>query len=187
METENKRIELTDETKVRLYNEYGGTVYYVTDNIKRTFAPGTSKEVPLKELKELVIDKGYIGIFKKGRLMIRDERVRELFSLEPLGQYNLDEAGIKALLLTNDMEKIEDFLQYTSDANLEKLVRIAIEMPLRDLNTINLIQSYSGHNVLGLINERKEEEAEAGTKKRVASSAPDEPTAPVRRRIAPKV
>lgn len=184
---ENKRIELTDDTQVRLYNEYGGTTYYSTDNARRTFAPGTSKEVPLKELKELVFEKGHVGLFKKGYLMIRDERVRELFGLEPLGRYNLDESSIKELLTSNDLEKIEDFLQYTSDENLDKTMRIAVEMPVQDLNTINLLQAYTNAKILDLINEKKEEMAASGQAKRVGSSAPEEPTAPVRRRITPKV
>lgn len=184
---ENKRIELTDDTKVRIYNEYGGTAYYITDNARRSFAPGTSKEVTLKELKELVFEKGHIGLFQKGYLMIRDERVRELFGLKPLGKYNLDEKGMRALLETNDLEKIEDFLQYTSDANLDKLIRVAVEKPIQDLNTINLLQAYTNVKIFDLINERKEEQAASGRARRVASSAPDEPTTPVRRRITPKV
>lgn len=184
---ENKRIELTDDTKVRVYNEYGGTAYYITDNARRSFAPGTSKEVTLKELKELVFEKGHVGIFKKGHLMIRDERVRELFGLDPLGRYNLDEEGMKALLETNDLEKVEDFLQYTSDANLDKLLRLAVEKPVQDLNLLNLLQAYTNVKLLDSINERKEEQAASGAARRVGSSAPDEPTTPVRRRITPKV
>lgn len=183
MERVSKRPELTDDTMVKVYNESGGPFYYVTEHVKRNFAEGGSREVPLKELKDLILTIGHRGAFEKGYLIIRDERVREIFSLEPLSKYNVGEKEMIEMLKNKDMETLEDFLQYTSDENLEKIVRVAVDLPVKDLNKANLIASYSGYNIISLISEKEEQKAAAtGVRRKVGATAPDDPATPARRR-----
>ncbi len=183
MERVSKRPELTDDTMVKLYNESGGPFYYVTEHVKRNFPEGGSREVPLKELKDLILTKGHRGAFDRGYLIIRDERVRELFALEPLSNYNIGQKEMIELLEKKDMDALEDFLQYTSDENLEKIVRVAVDLPVEDLNKANLIASYSGYNIISLISEKKEQKAAAtGVRQKVGATAPDDPATPARRK-----
>lgn len=184
----NKREELTDKSLVRVYNEYGGTVLYKTDAYSRQIPADTYRDIPLAELKDLIIINGKTKLFDKGYLVIKDNRVRELLGLELLGEYNLDKDMLKALLVEADLHKIETFLQYTSDANLDKLVRVAVETPVRNLDVANLIQAYSGINIINAIQDREEEKvAQTGVRQRVDGKAPEVPTAtPVRGRIKPQ-
>lgn len=184
---EIKRQELTDESAVRVFNEYGGTVIYVSDAAKRNIPKGSYRDIPLKELKDLVIRDGRRKLFDKGYLMIKDERVRELLSLEPLGEYNLTRDGMKELLNSGDLRRLETFLQYTSDANLIKLINVAVELPVKDLDSANLIQAYSGRNIIKMIREKEEDQvAETGVRQRVDGRAPENAITPVRGRIVPK-
>lgn len=184
---ENKQKEITDSTIVRLYNEYGGVVDYKTDNISRVIPANSFRDVELRELKELVIRDGKSGAFDKGFLMIKDDKIREILGLELLNENNLSEDGIKKLFEERDFVRLESFLQYASNANLDKLVRVAIEMPVKDLDTANLIQAYSGKNIIQIIKDRADEEVQTtGVRQRVDGKAPANPTTPVRGRVAPK-
>ena len=182
MENE-KRKELTDETMVRFYNEYGGTVGYKTEHVSRNIPAGLSREVTLKELKQLLLQEGKGAVFKSGYLMIRDNRVREELGLEPLSQYNLAEDKIIELLQEGTEIELENYLQYTSNVGLEKILRVAVELPIRDLNRANLLYAYSGTNVLEIIQERQEETIqETGARKRIDGRTP---ATPKRGRVIP--
>ena len=181
---EIKRQELTPETKVRVYNEYGGTVDYKTERGERRFMAGTYKDIELAELSNLINGNNGRAVFDRGILVIKDARAREYLDLSPLGDYNLDADGIQALLKTYNLKDIEQFLQYCSDDVLEKMIRVAIDMPMKDLNIANLIKGYSGVNVIESIQEKIEEEtATTGIRQRVDGSAPVEPTAPRGRKV----
>lgn len=184
---ENKKQELNDSSIVRIFNEYGGTIDYKTDTVSRTIPANSFRDVELKELKDLIIRDAKPGLFEKGYLMIRDDKVREVLGLELLNENNLSEDGIKKLFEERDLKKLESFLQLASNANLDKLVRVAIEMPVKDLDTANLIQAYSGKNIIQIIREKSDEEVQTtGVRQRVDGKAPENATTPVRGRIAPK-
>ena len=183
----DKRMEIEDNTMVMVYNEFGGVVTYETRNIARIFQAGSKREVSFSELKELIVQDGYSAGFEKGYLMIRDNRVRELLGLSLLDKYNLDESQIKDLLLNKPEFELEEFLQYTSDHNLEKTLRVAVELPIKDLNRANLLYAYSGKNVLNMIQEKEEEAiVETGVRQRIDGKAPANPTTPARGKIVPK-
>lgn len=184
---ETKRPDITDSSMVRVYNEFGGRYTYKTEFVVRRFARKGYKDVELKELKDLVFKEGIIAPFERGHLIIKDERVREILGLEPLGLYNLDEERMEKLLQSKNLKEIETFLQYTSDDNLEKFLRVAVQLPVKDLDTANLIQAYTGRNVIQIIRDREEEKVQTtGVRQRVDGKAPENPTTPVRGRIVPK-
>ena len=179
-----KRPELTDSSMVRVYNEFGGTYTYQTEFVKRKFTRKGYKDVELKELKDLVFKEGISGPFTRGHLIIKDERAREILGLEPLGEYNLDEEGMTELLKSRDLKKIEAFLKYTSDDNIKKILRVAVQLPVKDLDVANMLQAYTGRNVIQIIRDKEEEQVETtGVRKRVDGKAPENPTTPVRGRL----
>ncbi len=185
MEIKNtpKREALTDASLIPVRNEYGGLVFYKTEYVTREFQDGVTKQVLLKELRDLILGEGKRGLFEKGYLIIEDERVRELFSLEPLEEYNLAYSAMKELLQGGDMIEIENFLQHSSDANLEKLIRVAIETHIRNLEVANLIEAYSRVNIIALIRDKEDEQVEAtGVRQRIDGRAPAEASTPIRGR-----
>lgn len=185
METE-KRKELTDDTMVRFYNEYGGLVGYTTENVSRTVRAGMFRDVKLKELKQLIIQEGNGAVFKEGYLMIRDNRAREELGLDPLDEFNFGEDKIKKLLKEGSEVELEQYLQYTSNVGLEKVLRVAVELPIQDLNRANLLYAYSGTNVLDIIQEQEEKaEQNPGVRQRIDGRVPSNPAEPRRGRVIP--
>lgn len=188
MENQTRRAVLTDNTMVKVYNESGGPFYYITEHVKRNFPENGAREVPLKELKDLILTMGRRGAFEGGYLVIRDERVREMFSLEPLSDYNIGVKEMEKMLKEDSLEVLEEFLQYTSDDNLEKISRVAVDMPLTDLNRANLIAAYSGYNIISLIEDKEEQKQATGQPRtKVGATAPADAATPARRRrVTPK-
>lgn len=182
-----KREDLTDDSLIRVFNEYGGEVFYITEYGKRKIAAHSFRDVPLKELKKLILQDGYNGLFTKGYLVIKDERVRNIFSLEPLKGSNLDAEQMKALLDSEDQKEIESFLQYCSDANLDKIIRVAVDKNESNFNTIRLLADYSGIDIIGLMEEKKETAKAAANKsvnaprQKVTAKSGDEESTPIRR------
>lgn len=184
---EINRPEITDSTPVRVYNEFGGIYTYKTEFVTRKFARKGYKDIELSELKDLVFKEGLIAPFTRGHLIIKDERVREILGLEALGEYNLNEDGMVDLLKEANLPKIETFLQYTSDDNIKKFLRVAVQLPIKDLDIANLIQAYTGRNVIQIIRDKSDEEVQTtGVRQRVDGKAPENATTPVRGRVAPK-
>ena len=174
---------LDDTSLVRVSNEFGGVVTYKTERISKTFLADTFKDIPLSELKEVCFAAGQSALFTKGYLMIKDERARAALNLEPLGKTNMDEPGMKVLLSSGKLDEIEEFLQYCSNENLDKLLKVAVEMPIKDLDTANLIQAYTKINLIAVIRDRMEDQvAETGVRQRVDGKAPENPATPVRGR-----
>lgn len=174
---------LDDTSLVRVTNEFGGVVTYTTERISKTFLVDTFKDVPLSELKEVCFVSGQSALFTKGYLMIKDERARAALNLEPLGKNNLDEPGMRVLLASGKLADIEEFLQYCSNENLDKLLKVAVDMPIKDLDVANLIQAYTKINLISVIRDRMEEDvAETGIRKRIDGKAPENPSTPVRGR-----
>lgn len=170
-----ERIELTDESLIEVVNEYGGEVSYVTEKTRRVFPPSGVRKVPFTELKELILERGYVEAFERGILVVKDERAREALGLQPLSDYNLDESGIRKILIDGTEEELEDYLQYTSDGGIEKIVRVAIEIPLSSLRKINLIKAYSGKDILVMIQEMEDLKAQSvtsGPRKPVSGGIP---------------
>ena len=181
---DEKRPNITDETMIEVYNESGGQVSYSTDKVRRVFPHDASRSVSFGELKELIVHNGSSNAFEEGVLVIRDNRAREELGLSLLGEYNLDEPNITKLLKEGTLQELETFLQYTSNENLQKALRVAVDISLSDLNRTNLLMAYSGTNVLTLIQEKEEETVQAtGVRKRVDGKAPAEPTTPARGRV----
>ena len=181
------RPTLNDDSLVRVSNEFGGVVTYTTERMSRSFLADTFKDISLSELKEVCFISGQSALFTKGYLMIKDERAREALDLEPLGKNNLDEAGMKVLLLERNLKNIEEFIQFCSNENLEKLLKVAVEMPIKDLDVANLIQAYTKVNVIAAIQDRLEDTiAETGVRKRVDGKAPEDSNTPLRGRQIPK-
>ena len=149
--------ELKDDTQIEVWNNHGWGVSYVTDKVVKTFStPGMMRKVRFDELNEVMSFKGNRILFEQGALLIKDNEVRERLNLPALNEYILSLEEMKELLLTKDIKKIEDFMQYCSNMLLETFARVAIKLPVTDMNTIKLITEYSSVDVAMAIEENAE-------------------------------
>lgn len=153
---EEKRMELTESTLVEVISDYNGIVVLGGEKENRIFDPYTRKKLTLEFLKGAVFGRGSRKVFENNLLIIRDERVREELDLPPRKEFDLYSEEIKALLKTKDLEKLEEVLQYCSNKTLEKIVDVAINLPITDVVVGNLIRAYSGKDVLSFAQEKLE-------------------------------
>ncbi len=135
-----------------------GSIYYVTDKITRTWTYlGEVKKVTVDELRDVVNTAAGRSFFEEDLLLIKDNKVRNFLGLTELSEYSLGKDEMIELLKSNNLEKIEEFLQYCTYSLLETFAILAIELPVDNLDVANLIQNYSKMDVIQLIQERKEE------------------------------
>lgn len=146
---------LQDNTLIEVWNNHGWGVSYTTDKITRTWqAPGLVKKVPFGELYEAMSYKGNRKLFEEGALLIKDNEVRMQLDLPPLDEFSLTLEEMKELLKSEDLEKIENFLQYCSNMALDAFVQVATDLPVTDVKIAKLISKYSNIDVLSTIEEK---------------------------------
>lgn len=158
----NKK-EITDSTLVSIWNIGVGDTGYTANNgistIRRTWRmPNSMQEVEFKELKNVFNEPGVrqlfevynkeLGRYEDGDLLIKNELVREKLDLKAIGKYTLEKEAILELFASESLTKLEEVLENCPNTTLEKIVMEAVELPLTDINKINLIKSYSGKDIL---------------------------------------
>lgn len=156
--TEKKKVErqerIDDDIVIEVFNDSHASVGYKLDHIERTWQKGTAKKIRMGELYELVNTKGGRVLLEENKLLIKDSSMREALSLSPLSDYSLTSEQIKTLLTKGTDEKLEDVLSYCTDAILDKIVQVAINMPIENMKKARMIQSFSGIDILDVIKER---------------------------------
>ena len=147
---------IQDDTIVEVFNDYHSSVSYKLDRVTRSWDVGAAKKIRVAELYEAVNIKGGRFLFEEGILLIKDAAVRRALGLSDLDEYSLDQDKIVEMLNKGTNKELEDVLMYCSETTLTKIVQKAIEMPISDMNKANLIKSYSGIDILSVIQEKQE-------------------------------
>ena len=181
----NKK-EITDSTLVPIWNIGIGDTGYTANNgistIRRTWRmPNSMQEVEFKELRNVFNEPGVrqlfetynkeLGRYEDGELLIKNEAVREKLDLKAIGKYTLEKDAILDLFTNGSLTKFEEVLENCPNATLDKIVMEAIELPLTDINKINLIKSYSGKDILTAIQNNAKPTVES-TRKTVDEEKP---------------
>lgn len=146
----------TDDLKVEVWNNSMGRVSFILDEKKYLWdKSGGKKIVALEVLKELVnITGGYTLLNEE--LLIKDTSIREELGLPVSQGQMLDGKGITELLSKSSGE-IEAVLSDSNSAVLEKVAAEAIKLKISDLDKMDVIEKYSGVDVLTAVKELKEE------------------------------
>lgn len=133
-----------------------GRVSFVLDDKKYLWDKvGAKKSVDLEVLKELVnITGGYTLLNEE--LLIKESAIREELGLPVSPGQVLDAKGITELLTKSSVE-IEAVLSDSNSAILEKVAAEAIKQKISDLDKMDVIEKYSGVDVLSAIKELKED------------------------------
>jgi hypothetical protein len=146
----------TGEVKVDVWNNSMGRVSFILDDKKYLWDKvGAKKSVDLDILKELVnITGGYTLLNEE--LLIKEPSIREELGLPVSPGQMLDAKGITELLGKSSTE-IETVLSDSNNAVLEKVAAEAIKQKISDLDKMDVIEKYSGVDVLSAIKELKED------------------------------
>lgn len=184
--SENKIIKVSNRDR-------GGVGYIIPESgVRRDFAVGETKNIPLDELKQLMYVPGGEFIVKNLLLVHDKEVLNEILNVETEPEYFYTEAEIKKLLLEGSIDQLKDCLEFAPEGVIEIIKKMAVEMKLPNTDKRQVISEMTGFNIDNAINinkimdaseDKKEEKKE--TKRRTAPLETSENASPKRRTDLP--
>lgn len=176
-------LNFNENTMVEVFNNSEGSVGYKTDKIARTWSlPNTMKRVKLEEIYEVCNTKGGRAMLEDGTLLIKDSEIRETLGLNPLTKYVVTTAELQKIFTQSKIEDLEELLQYCSESIFEKIIALAISLPLQDMEKLNLIKRYSGIDIYSIIQD-KVAEGEVSLVRTPVATKPEGDKYQIRKRV----
>lgn len=162
------------------------------NNLRRRFAPGESKDLPMDELKKLAWSNGGRSLIKNHLIIHNEEAVQELIGeVEPEYFYNMDD--VKNLLNYGSTAQLLDTLDFAPEGVVSLVKDMAVETKLNDVRKREIIREKTNFNVDKAIEYSEvpvEEDSDAKIRRSVpiteAMEGSTGPETPVRRTSAPK-
>lgn len=175
--------------KIKVKNRSAGSAVYTIPelgdkrNIHRNFAPFEVKELDREEIEALTYIPGGQKLLAE-YLQILDEQViaETLPHVEP--EYNLDEAGVKKLMLEGSLDAFLDCLDFAPAGVIDLIKAYAVSLPLNDSAKREAILQKLKFNVDEAIkNDRASKEPDKGGFQEITRErrVKNEPAAPARR------
>lgn len=181
-------------TLIKVTNRESGRVGYTVEElgVRRQFAPRETKEIRFEELEKLSFLQGGLALLRN-YLIVRNEEAMKALGIEVEPEYYYTEEQIKNVLLNGTMDEFLDCLDFAPDGVIDSLKRMAVELPLNDVQKRDAILEKIGFNVTKAIeikntkydgDSNNNQKDNAVPKRRAA--VPTEPTAETVRRTPPK-
>ena len=155
------------------------------DGIRRSFAPGETKEISYKELEKLTFQPGGMMILTNYLQIIELEALKT-FGIHTEPEYHMSETDVANLIKTGTLDAFLDALDFAPVSVIELIKKLSIDIPLMDMNKRKALKEKTGFDVdaaLRHIEEEKEDDQKTilkTTERRVKTEA-----APAGRRTAP--
>lgn len=155
------------------------------DGIRRSFAPGETKEISYQELEKLTFQPGGMMILTN-YLQIIEQEALNTFGIHTEPEYHMSETDIANLIKTGTLDAFLDALDFAPVSVVELIKKLSIDIPLMDMNKRKALKEKTGFDVdaaLRHIEEEKEDDQKTilkTTERRVKTDA-----APAGRRTAP--
>ena len=155
------------------------------DGIRRSFAPGETKEISYKELEKLTFQPGGMMILTN-YLQIIEQEALKAFGIRTEPEYHMSETDVANLIKTGTLDAFLDALDFAPVSVIELIKKLSIDIPLMDMNKRKALKEKTGFDVdaaLRHIEEEKEDDQKTilkTTERRVKTDA-----APAGRRTAP--
>lgn len=149
---------INNDTVVTVKNRSAGTVSYRIDedNIRRHFQAGESKKIKYGELEKLSFQAGGRELMAE-YLQISDEEATGELNIFPEQEYWMDENQIKALILNGSVDAFLDCLDFAPEGVIDLIKKMAIELPMSDLNKVRALKNKTGFDVAAALKHKEEE------------------------------
>ena len=151
---------MKNDTIVAVQNRSAGTVSYKIpeDNVRRMFAANEIKKIPYGELEKLSFQPGGRELMAE-YLQISSEAATDELNIFPEQEYWMDENQIKNLILTGSQAAFLDCLDFAPAGVIDILKRLAVELPMSDLNKVRALKDKTGFDASSAIRHQEEERA----------------------------
>lgn len=168
--------------KVQVRNRSNRVVIYHVDDmhVRREFAPGETKLVPVDELIALSQKAGGAYIIRNSLFIQDPSTVKEMpMKVEP--EYYLDDKGVIDLLKNGSVDALLDCLDFAPGGVIELVKKYAVDLPITDTRKIKAIQDKTGFKVDLALKHKEELAAEEAEAAGQTDSGMEIKTAPTRR------
>jgi hypothetical protein len=175
-------------TTCKVKNRGAGHVSYriPEDGIRRSFAPGETKEISYAELEKLTYQPGGMMILTHYLQILEEETIKS-FGMRVEPEYYMNEAQVAALIKTGPVEAFLDALDFAPISVIDLIKKMSIEIPLMDMAKRKALKEKTGFDVDAALRHIEEEKEDNGntilktTERRVKADA-----APAGRRTTPQ-
>ena len=158
-------------------------------NIRREFQPGETKKIKFSELEQLTYQPGGTTLIQD-YFLIREQEVTDALNIQTEIEYYMNEDNVRDLILKGSLDQFLDCLDFAPEGVLEMIKKLAIELPMNDVEKREALKKKTGFDVDAAIKNTMAETVDEGAPaaseaphRRVQESANE---APVRRTEAPK-
>ena len=158
-------------------------------NIRREFQRGETKKIKFSELEQLTYQPGGTTLIQD-YFLIREQAVTDPLNIETEIEYYMNEDSVRELILNGSLDQFLDCLDFAPEGVTEMIKKLAIELPMNDVEKREALKKKTGLDVDAAIKNKMAEMVDEGAPaaseaphRRVQESANE---APVRRAEAPK-
>lgn len=145
-------------------------VYTIPElNIRREFQPGETKRISFEELEKLTYQAGGSTLIQD-YFLIRNADATEALNITTEPEYYMTDAEIKNLILTGSLDEFLDCLDFAPEGVLEIIKKMAIELPMNDVEKRTALKKKTGLDVDAAIKNKMAELMDEGAE--VAAAAP---------------
>lgn len=173
---------ITENTMYNVKNRSSSVVVYKIPetNLRREFAPGETKRIPFGELEKLTFQSGGRELLENF-LQIMEEEVTTDLNVKREPEYNMSEAEIRRLLLTDSLDAFLDALDFAPIGVIDLIKTMAVSLPLTDLNKRRALKDKTGFDVDAALRHVEEEKLA----EKPANAGLDTSSAAPQRRVQP--
>ena len=156
------------------------------DGIRRSFAPGETKEISYQELEKLTFQPGGMMLLTNYLQLIETEALNA-FGIHTEPEYHMSEADVAKLIKVGTLDAFLDALDFAPVSVIDLIKKMSVDIPLMDMEKRKALKAKTGFDVDAALRHIEEEKEDNGqntilktTERRVKPDA-----APVGRRTAP--
>ena len=152
---------ITENTKYNVKNRSSSVVVYriPESNLRREFAPGETKPIPFEELEKLTYQEGGRELLENF-LQIMDEIPTKELNINREVEYDMSEADIQKLLLSDPLDNFLDALDFAPIGVIDLIKSMAVSLPLTDIDKRRALKDKTGFDVDAALHHLEEERAE---------------------------
>ena len=159
-------------------------VYNIPElNIRREFQPGETKRISFDELEKLTYQAGGTTLMQD-YFLIRNADATEALNIATEPEYYMTDDEIKNLIVSGSLDEFLDCLDFAPEGVLEIIKKMAIELPMNDVEKRAALKKKTGLDVDAAIKNKMAEIMDEG--EAVATEAPHRRVAPAATSAAPE-
>ena len=155
------------------------------DGVRRSFAPGETKEISYKELEKLTYQPGGMMILTH-YLQILEEDTIKAFGMRVEPEYHMSETQVAALIKTGSLDAFLDALDFAPVGVIDLIKKLSVSIPLMDMAKRKALKEKTGFDVDAALRHIEEEKDDNGnTILKTSERRVQQTAAPAGRRTAP--